>query len=98
MDSTDEKFREVGEAIQTLTERLIGLSGDLVKLRHTVIALEATLAVHISPDDPKAGLKQLRDLERQIAAKDPSAKLHQEVSAMAEAVRLMEKHGGPEHS
>ncbi|MFZ0801211.1 MAG: hypothetical protein WBQ09_09560 [Terriglobales bacterium] len=98
MDGTEDKFAEIGEALLKLNEQLIGVAGDFVKLRHTVIALESIVAARIFPGDPKAALERIRQLEAEIAKKDPSAKLHQEVSEMAEAVRLMEKHGGPKHS
>lgn len=87
----DEKIRGF---IQTFSEQLVTLVGQISELRASVNVLKLIEVSRLSPDDPLEGLKQLRVLEEKLLSSDPNEKARKEASEIIEALKVWQKSGG----
>ncbi len=90
--------KEISEALLHIAEQFNIIDQRLAKLTVSVIALKGTVAKQMSPDDPEALLARIESLEKLLTERDPTAAARQEFSDVIEAVKLLEKHGGPKQA
>ncbi len=94
----DEHFGNIGEALKKISEQMLAYENALAQLSYGLTTLKGFVADQISPGHVTDGLERIQRLQAELEQRDPSAKGRQEAADLLEAVRLMDKYGGPKHS
>lgn len=81
----------------TFSEQFVTLAGQVAELRSAVNVLKVLVAAQLMPDDPLEGLKQIRNQEKILLARDSNEQERKSTAELIEAVKLMRKHGGGTH-
>ena len=71
----DEK--QIKQLFLTLTQGLVTLADELRKVRVSLSSLEASLALHMEPANPKAALQYIREQDDNAQTQSPSPELEQ---------------------
>ena len=85
--------KQVEDLLQKLAEITFSIDKDIAEIRVSIAALKGVAAVQLRPDDPKAGIQQIENLETQARSADPTAEQRQKLADVIDAVKLMKKHG-----
>jgi hypothetical protein len=88
---------QINKFIATVSEQMLILETQIVKLRASVTVLKGLAVLEMNPDDPLDGLKHFQTLEQTVRAHDPAAQAGEEALGIMEAVKLWQKHGGGKH-
>jgi len=90
--------KELGDALQSVAEQFHTTDKSLAKIAAALYAVKVILAYQMNPSSPVQGLKQIEELEIEIAKLDPTRSAREKTEQIFEMLRIIDKHGGPKQA